>query len=208
MGDDKDIDSRYVEVVDHEAEAIGRDVHVRGWGSGPFFTVAWIDDNMVGLTKRYSRKVKYVVAISRCYFTRKSAVFILNKKEKKERMNKKLKKNTKSTNKRPKKSLPPAPVPPECQDSNDDVREEIEGSEESTQDPSSPETYMVEAYSETEWYFLYPSGHWNIQTVRVNKPMELSVFPSLLREKFNLHACFFKQVGSECPDEKIKTIET
>lgn len=52
--------------------AIGLEVHVDGWGTGPFFTVVGFDDakGTVLLGTRYSRSVKYRVARERVYFTR------------------------------------------------------------------------------------------------------------------------------------------
>mgnify|MGYP003458276686 CR=1 FL=1 len=58
---------------DFRLDAIGLEVHVEGWGVGPFFTVRGFDraQGTVLLSKRYSHKIEYRVKIGRVYFTRK-----------------------------------------------------------------------------------------------------------------------------------------
>lgn len=59
-------------VSNHKDHAIDREVHVDGWGSGPFFTVRSIWGNTVHLSRRYEERTRYTVPSNRCYFTRKS----------------------------------------------------------------------------------------------------------------------------------------
>lgn len=55
--------------------AIGLEVHVDGWGYGPFFAVRGFDieRGLLLLSTRYSRAVKYRIPRERAYFTRSSA---------------------------------------------------------------------------------------------------------------------------------------
>lgn len=53
-------------------DAIGLEVHVEGWGTGPFFTVRGFDGTTALLSTRYSRRIKYRVPFARCYFTQRS----------------------------------------------------------------------------------------------------------------------------------------
>jgi hypothetical protein len=58
---------------DAMAQAIGLEVHVDGWGTGPFFTVRGFDKSKgeVLLSTRYSHAIKYRVQQARVYFTRR-----------------------------------------------------------------------------------------------------------------------------------------
>lgn len=51
--------------------AVGLEVRVNGWGSGPFFTVRAVDANTgkIGVSHRHSRKIKYWVSADQAYFT-------------------------------------------------------------------------------------------------------------------------------------------
>lgn len=57
-----------------ERLAIGQEVHVDGWGPGPFFTVRGFEKEtgLLDLSTRYSSFVKYRIHKDRVYFTRGS----------------------------------------------------------------------------------------------------------------------------------------
>lgn len=63
------------------AEAVGLEVHVDGWGTGPFFTVRGFDETRgtVLLSTRYSRAIKHRVDLRRVYFTRRAMARYLNR---------------------------------------------------------------------------------------------------------------------------------
>jgi hypothetical protein len=58
-------------VSQHREQAVNQEVHVVGWGDS-FFTVVSIEKDDVYLRTRHQKYHKYVVNISRCYFTNKS----------------------------------------------------------------------------------------------------------------------------------------
>jgi len=65
-------------ITDHPDKVIGSEVHVDGWGPGPFFTVREIKDGIAMLSKRYTRRIKYRIPARRCYFTNSRATRIRN----------------------------------------------------------------------------------------------------------------------------------
>lgn len=60
---------------DATEHAVGLEVHVEGWGDGPFFTVRGFDatQDTVLLSTRYSKRIKYRVQQDRVYFTKPCA---------------------------------------------------------------------------------------------------------------------------------------
>jgi hypothetical protein len=60
-------------IASHPELCVGQEVHVDGWGSGPFFTIRKIEFGKAYLSTRYRKAVKYTVPIDRCYLTHKSS---------------------------------------------------------------------------------------------------------------------------------------
>jgi hypothetical protein len=62
------MDKHYVS--NHKDHAIGREVHVEGWGSGPFFRIQAIWGDTVHLSRVHEDRTRYTVKACRCYFTK------------------------------------------------------------------------------------------------------------------------------------------
>ena len=63
-------------VTGHESNAIGREVHVNGWGEA-FFTIRAIENGVCHLSTRYKKSIKYRQPASKCWFTRRHEKEIL-----------------------------------------------------------------------------------------------------------------------------------
>jgi hypothetical protein len=61
------MDKHYVS--NHKDHAIGREVHVEGWGNGPFFCIQAIWGDTVHLSKPSETRTRHTIKACRCYFT-------------------------------------------------------------------------------------------------------------------------------------------